>query len=293
MANVFNRIEETELRKIINESNSIADVFRKMNLCISGDHYTIFKREVKTKNIDISHFYAQKRKCKDWAIEKIFVVDSIATGGVAKKYIIKQNLMPYKCEKCNNTGFWMGEPLTLQLDHINGINNDNRLENLRFLCPSCHSQTPTYSGKKGENAKKKYIQRCNFIGPCLPKKARKTKIKWPTPEELKVMIWNKPNYEISKILNVSDVAIKKKCKQYNIDSPPKGYWIRIHNGYSKEEALLSQKKITKPIKRFTLEEEAKIKELKIQGLSNIEISKILNVNKWKINRFLIKGNKKP
>ena len=44
-------------------------------------------------------------------------------------------------------GVWLDEPITLQLDHINGINNDHRIENLRILCPNCHSQTSTYAGK--------------------------------------------------------------------------------------------------------------------------------------------------
>ena len=54
--------------------------------------------------------------------------------------------MEYKCQKCGISE-WLGNPLTLQLDHINGVNNDHRLTNLRFLCPNCHSQTDTYAGK--------------------------------------------------------------------------------------------------------------------------------------------------
>lgn len=55
--------------------------------------------------------------------------------------------MEYKCACCGNTGEWNGRPLVLQLDHINGDNCDNRLENLRFLCPNCHSQTDTFAGR--------------------------------------------------------------------------------------------------------------------------------------------------
>ena len=51
------------------------------------------------------------------------------------------------CANCGNIGEWNGQSLTLQIDHINGINNDNRKENLRWLCPNCHSQTSTYTGK--------------------------------------------------------------------------------------------------------------------------------------------------
>jgi Zn finger protein HypA/HybF involved in hydrogenase expression len=64
-----------------------------------------------------------------------------------KKRLIYLGLLEYKCVKCGNNGEWMGEKLSLEIDHINGINNDNRLENLRILCPNCHSQTPTFKNK--------------------------------------------------------------------------------------------------------------------------------------------------
>lgn len=64
-----------------------------------------------------------------------------------KERLVRDNLLKYECSVCGNTGEWNNKFLSLQLDHINGINNDNRIENLRFLCPNCHSQTDTFSGK--------------------------------------------------------------------------------------------------------------------------------------------------
>ena len=81
--------------------------------------------------------------------------------------LIKQNLIPYLCQKCGNSGEWNGKILKLQIDHINGIYNDNRLVNLRFLCPNCHSQTETFSGKHRGN--KKY---CILISNTLKKNMR-------------------------------------------------------------------------------------------------------------------------
>ena len=59
-------------------------------------------------------------------------------------------MLEYKChnELCNNNGICFGHKMALHLDHINGINNDYRIENLRFLCPNCHAITKTWGNKK-------------------------------------------------------------------------------------------------------------------------------------------------
>ena len=63
-----------------------------------------------------------------------------------KKQLVKEKLLEYKCSICSLKE-WLNQPISLQLDHINGIRNDHRLENLRFLCPNCHSQSETYAGR--------------------------------------------------------------------------------------------------------------------------------------------------
>lgn len=74
---------------------------------------------------------------------KLFSENSKHSRNVLRRYIINNNLLPYKCAICGITK-WNDKTISLELDHINGKNNDNRLENLRFLCPNCHSQTSTY-----------------------------------------------------------------------------------------------------------------------------------------------------
>lgn len=78
--------------------------------------------------------------------DEIFCQSSAVSTGYAKKALLSLNLREHRCEDCGLDS-WNGKEITLELDHINGMNNDHRLENLRLLCPNCHSQTPTWRGR--------------------------------------------------------------------------------------------------------------------------------------------------
>lgn len=83
---------------------------------------------------------------------QLFKEDSTYDTYTAKTVVQRENLKEYKCEQCGIQDSWNGKPLVLELDHANGKHNDHRLENLRFLCPNCHSQTSTF---RGRNIKKR------------------------------------------------------------------------------------------------------------------------------------------
>ena len=131
----------------------MSECCRKIGLSEIGANgrQQIHKR-FKELNIDYTHLsktnppnkiISNKRE-----LEEILVENSTYTNRTAlKNRLLKEGLITYECAICKNKGEWNGNPLTLQLDHINGINNDHRLENLRFLCPNCHSQTNTFSGR--------------------------------------------------------------------------------------------------------------------------------------------------
>jgi hypothetical protein len=146
-------IDEELFTKAVKENTTIAGVLRSLGKSDkSFGFYKTVHKYVKIFNLDTSHWdgkiyiKGKKRNAPMAPIEDVLSSNGNYDYKYVKRRILKDNLLPYECNKCNITD-WLGEKLSLHLDHINGINDDHRLENLRFLCPNCHSLTSTYCGK--------------------------------------------------------------------------------------------------------------------------------------------------
>lgn len=148
---IYKSWNEESLRLAVLSSFSIREALVKLNKNCSASNYNSFKRNINRFNIDISHFKAGTRPIKQTIPDDIvFVKDSLRSRAWIKKRIIENKLIEYRCAICEMQPEWNNKTLTLILDHINGNAYDNRLSNLRFVCPNCNSQLLTHcKGEKG------------------------------------------------------------------------------------------------------------------------------------------------
>lgn len=175
--------------------------------------------------IDLKFTYINnsiKKNNKKLPLDKILCENSTYSNNKLKNRILKEGLKENKCEnpKCGISE-WHGKPISLQIHHINGINNDNRLENLQLLCPNCHAQTDSFGGRN----KKEYITtfggRDEKIKKTPEEIASKKKEKWesshPSKEELiKTFLEQKSYVKTGEFYNVSDNAIRKWFRHYDL-----------------------------------------------------------------------------
>jgi len=137
----MNRLREIgrdELADLVARCKCGSEVLRALGLQKGGNNYLILWAKLEELDIKVSHFHHRPGK----------KMGELRSRSQVKRRALAKGLIPYVCKWCGINPHWRGLPMTLVLDHVNGDTKDNCLKNLRFLCPNCNSQTPTFSRRK-------------------------------------------------------------------------------------------------------------------------------------------------
>jgi 5-methylcytosine-specific restriction endonuclease McrA len=147
------------LEEAVAKATSVAGVLRQFGLKEAGGNYANINRWIRFYEIDISHFRGMAHQKGLPAPNRLHWSEVLTVAPVGSnrretarlRRALLESGRPHECENCGSDPEWLGAPLALHVDHIDGNSNDSRPENLRFLCPNCHSQTPTWARRSRHN----------------------------------------------------------------------------------------------------------------------------------------------
>lgn len=219
------------LKSAVESSYSVGEVLIKLGLVAKGGNYKTFRKLKEMYNLDTSHFCRKTHSSKGKTRKDAFPLDKILVNNFPygsdrlKKRLIKEGIKEHKCEECQLTE-WMGKPIPLELEHIDGDHFNNLLENLKVLCPNCHANTSTYRGRKqkGKTFKSKQTlepdYKCLVCGIPVKTKSKtglccscshktQRKVERPPMHQLIKEIKETSYLAVGKKYGVSDNAIRK------------------------------------------------------------------------------------
>lgn len=149
--NIKHKFTKEQCEKAVAENISLTGTLKSLGLAEAGGSYGALHRHLKKYNISISHFLGQahnRGKLYDHKhpVTKYLVNGKNVSSHRLKLRLLKEGIFEHKCYRCNGTE-WRGVPIPIELNHIDGNHLNNDLANLEILCPNCHAQEPTHSGK--------------------------------------------------------------------------------------------------------------------------------------------------
>jgi len=158
-------ISKKELERIVKKSDSLSSILKYFGLNWTGGNHRTLKKRLNEEKIDYTHITLGQNSNKGRTfpskaipLKDVMIKNSTYNRCHLKTRLLKNKIIENKCSICGQNDIWNNKKLTMILDHINGISNDHRLENLRMLCPNCNIQQPTFAGKR--NKKHYYCEKC-------------------------------------------------------------------------------------------------------------------------------------
>jgi hypothetical protein len=233
------RYSEDEARSAIAASRSWAEALRRLGMCHTGGAQPILKKYAALWGIPTDHFdpYAAIRGSgvhRRRALEEILVEHSTYSRNHLKERLYEAGLRQPVCELCGVGEIWQGRVMAMILDHINGITDDNRLENLRIVCPNCAATLDTHCGKK--RRLDRVEQECLCCGAAFRPKyksqrycSRECGTRWkragiPRPEARRV---DRPPYP-QLLREVRAIGFSATGRRYGVSDNAIRKWLRAY-----------------------------------------------------------------
>lgn len=223
---IMSKITDEEFQIVVEESSSLREIAIKCGYSnYSGASSNIVKTRIEKQNLLTDHF---KRKTPEIrSDEQVFISDSPIDQSSLRRRYFKGKFSDYRCSICEQEPIWQNKELVLTLDHINGHNRDNRLENLRWVCPNCDRQLDTFAGKNIQREEKhNYCIDCGIEILMSSTRCPSCSVKFnglnnrrvdrPNRNKLKSLIRSQSFVQIAKQYGVTDNAIRKWCDEYSL-----------------------------------------------------------------------------
>jgi len=218
-------LSDLEVVSAVQQGRSVSEVLRLLKRAKVGSNYRVVREVIQRLQINTAH-WLEHRQTKLPDPSEIFVVNGRHSRNTLQRILLRDGLIHHHCAICGAEPFWRGKPLVLRLDHQNGTRDDDRLENLRFLCPNCDAQTDTFCGRnkpKGKESRQRCLDcpalttgaRCRS---CSSKYRHKlnpqpTKIVWPPLPQIHEALRTSNVLAVAKTLGVSDNALRKHLRR--------------------------------------------------------------------------------